>query len=102
MDEASQITGMDPTLAGDGPVDELGFVRVHHFDAGTMGCADGLADAFRDRIRAIPLGDYLVVVAQDPAAKGDLPSLARMLGQTIRSTEAANDGRLLFTIERTR
>jgi TusA-related sulfurtransferase len=77
-------------------------VETHEFDAGTMGCTDGLAPEFRRRIGAIPVGDVLVVTARDPAAKEDLPPLARMMGHTVRSIEAAGDGRLLITVERGR
>lgn len=75
---------------------------AHRFDAGTMGCADGLADEVRRRIAAIPVGDVLEVVARDPAAKEDLPPLARMLGHTVQSTAAVGDGRLVLRIERNR
>ena len=74
----------------------------HRFDAGTMGCADGLAREFRSRILAIPLGDVLEVETRDPAAKEDLPPLARMMGHTVRSNESLGDGRLLITVERGR
>jgi TusA-related sulfurtransferase len=75
---------------------------VHRFDAGTLGCADGLAGAFRARIGQIPVGDSLVVVARDPAAKQDLPSLARLLGNRVVSLETLVDGRLELTVERGR
>jgi TusA-related sulfurtransferase len=70
------------------------------FDAGEMGCADGLAQEFRRQIAKVPIGGSLEVVVSDPAAKGDLPSLARLLGQRVTSTEAHDDGRLTFTVER--
>ena len=70
------------------------------FDAGDMGCADGLAQEFRRRISNVPIGESLEVVVSDPAAKEDLPSLARLLGQRITSTEALDDGRLTITVER--
>lgn len=94
-------SGFRPAGEASGGVDSAG-PRVHHFDAGTMGCADGLADEFRRQITAIPVGDVLVVVARDPAAREDLPPLARMLGQTVRAAEAMPDGRHQYTIERTR
>ena len=72
----------------------------HRFDAGTLSCADGLAGEFRRRIEAISVGDVLVVSARDPAAKEDLPSLARMMGHAVRSIETPGDGRLLITVER--
>ena len=70
------------------------------FEAGAMGCADGLAQEFRRRIATVPIGGSLEVVVSDPAAKEDLPSLARMLGQRVTSTEAHDDGRLTITVER--
>jgi TusA-related sulfurtransferase len=70
------------------------------FEAGAMGCADGLAQEFRRRLAAVPIGGSLEVVVSDPAAKEDLPSLARLLGQRITSTEAHDDGRLTITVER--
>jgi TusA-related sulfurtransferase len=75
---------------------------IHPFDAGDLGCADGLAGEFRRRIGAIPVGDVLVVTARDPAAKEDLPPLARLMGHEVRSIETPDDGRLLMTVERRR
>jgi TusA-related sulfurtransferase len=73
---------------------------VQVFDAGAMGCADGLAQEFRRRIAGVPVGGSLNVVVSDPAAKEDLPSLARLLGQRVASTEAHEDGRMTITVER--
>src|SRR5258708_1298484 len=70
------------------------------FDAGDMGCADGLAQEFRRQIANVSIGGSLEVVVSDPAAKEDLPSLARLLGQRITSTEVHDDGRLTITVER--
>ena len=70
------------------------------FDAGDMGCGDGLAQEFRRQIAKVSIGESLEVVVSDPAAKEDLPSLARLLGQRITSTEAHDDGRLTITVER--
>jgi TusA-related sulfurtransferase len=70
------------------------------FDAGAMGCSDGLAQEFRRRIAEVPVGGSLEVVVSDPAAKEDLPSLARLLGQRVTSTEVQDDGRLTITVER--
>jgi TusA-related sulfurtransferase len=42
------------------------------------------------------------VSTRDPAAKEDLPSLARMMGHVVRSIEASDDGRLLVSVERGR
>jgi TusA-related sulfurtransferase len=75
---------------------------VTSFDAGTMGCADGLAEEFRRRLAEVPVGGVIEVVVRDPAAKEDLPSLARMLGQRVSSTKATADGRLIIAVERKR
>lgn len=72
------------------------------FEAGAMGCADGLAEEFRRRLAGVAVGDSLRVVVRDPAAKEDLPALARMLGQAVTSTEAHDDGRLTINVERRR
>lgn len=74
----------------------------HVFDAGTMSCADGLAGEFRRRIGAIPVGDVLQVTARDPAAREDLPPLARLMGHAVRSVEDAGDGTIMFTVEKGR
>jgi TusA-related sulfurtransferase len=74
--------------------------EVHHFDAGDLGCATGLPKQFLARIRAIPVGDVLRTVVADPSAREDLPALARMLGQSVRSIESEADGRLAITVER--
>lgn len=70
------------------------------FDAGNLGCADGLAGEFQRRITGIPVGASLVVLAADPAAKEDLPPLARMLGHAVMSSGTLEDGRLEITVER--
>ncbi len=75
---------------------------VHHFDAGDLGCADGLAGEFRRRMQQIPMGHVLVVSTRDPGAKEDLPPLARMMGHVVRSIEAPRDGRVLLSVERGR
>jgi TusA-related sulfurtransferase len=90
-------SGFRPTAGADAPSGS-----THRFDAGTMGCADGLAQEFRRRIQGIPVGDELVVETTDPAAKQDLPPLARMMGHTVRSIESPAGGRLLITVERGR
>ena len=72
----------------------------HRFDAGTLGCADGLAQEFRRRLGEVPVGESISVLVRDPAAKEDLPALARMLGQSVTSVEAHGDGRLEIKVER--
>jgi TusA-related sulfurtransferase len=77
-------------------------MSTHEFDAGTLGCGDGLAAAFRDRIGQMSVGDLLRVRTTDPSAKEDLPSLARLMGHAIRDVEARPDGSLTITVERRR
>jgi len=105
MDEAGRIVAIDLLCSGFRPDVEAEADRPsgkHRFDAGTMGCADGLAQEFRRRILAIPFGDTLEIETTDPAAKEDLPPLARMMGHTVHSNESLGDGRLLITVERGR
>jgi TusA-related sulfurtransferase len=73
---------------------------MHEFDAGDMGCGDGLPQEFMRRIRAIPIGDVLHVITSDPSARQDLPSLARMNGHAIEPPQELEGGRTLFVIER--
>jgi TusA-related sulfurtransferase len=73
---------------------------VHVLDAGDMGCADGLADEFRRRVAGIPAGESLAVIVRDPAAKEDLPALARLLGHSVTSVKRHGDGQVTFSVER--
>lgn len=105
VDDDGRIAAIDLLCSGFRPAggsEAHGSSSTHAFDAGTMGCADGLASEFRRRIGAIPVGDVLVVTARDPAAKEDLPPLARLMGHTVQSIEAPGDGRLVITVERGR
>jgi TusA-related sulfurtransferase len=105
MDEEGRIAAIDLLCSGFRPSGGPEAVRspgLHRFDAGTLGCGDGLAREFRRRILAIPVGDALRVETSDPAAKEDLPPLARMMGHTVRSVEPSGNGRLLITVERGR
>ena len=72
----------------------------HLFDAGDMGCSSGLPGEFRRRMDGLPGGESLTVVVRDPAAKEDLPSLARMLGHTVESVEDIAGGRVSITVQR--
>ena len=77
-------------------------MTTHDFDAGTLGCGDGLAVCFRDRMKEVEIGDKLRVRTEDASAKEDLPSLARLMGHEVRSIEADPDGSLTITVERGR
>jgi TusA-related sulfurtransferase len=106
VDENGLISAIDLLCSGFRPVEDPDAAgtseQMHRFDAGTLGCADGLAQEFRRRILAIPTGDVLVVHTSDPAAKEDLPPLARMMGHTVRSIEPSGNGQLLISVERGR
>jgi TusA-related sulfurtransferase len=95
-----RIAAVDLVCSGFRPEPEEDLGMLHTFDAGTMGCADGLSAEFGRRIKAIAVGDVLTVMARDPAAKEDLPPLARMLGQQVLSVEENEDGSHSITVER--
>jgi TusA-related sulfurtransferase len=102
VDADGRVEAIDLLCSGFRSIAVCDSNRVHRFDAGGLGCADGLAGEFRRHIQQIPLGDVLVVSTHDPAAKEDLPPLARMMGHLVRSIEAPGDGRLLVSVERGR
>jgi TusA-related sulfurtransferase len=98
-----RIAVLDVLCSGFRPVpDREGTPMTHEFDAGSLGCADGLAGEFRRRIAAIPVGHELVVRTSDPAAAADLPPLARMMGHSVRSKEDSGSGGLVIRVERGR
>lgn len=74
--------------------------EVHEFDAGTMGCAEGLSQEFKRQINGLPEGDVLVTVARDPIAKDDLPALARLLGHKVISVGFTEAAEVVVTVER--
>ena len=102
VDADGLITAIDLLCSGFRSIvsDEAGLDRAHRYDAGNLGCADGLAGQFRQQIQGIPIGHLLVVSTSDPAAKEDLPSLARLMGHVVVSIEASGGGRTLITVER--
>jgi TusA-related sulfurtransferase len=83
--------------------DRLGSVEFcETFDAGDMGCGEGLPMEFRRRVHALEVGDAIEFLVRDPSAKEDLPPLARMMGHRIRSMEDRSDGYLSVVVERAR
>jgi len=102
VDAEARITSIDLLCSGFRPITSNEPDGVHQFDAGDLGCADGLAGEFRRQMQKIPVGHVLVVSTSDPAAKQDLPPLARLMGHVVRSIEAPGDGRLEVTVERGR
>jgi TusA-related sulfurtransferase len=82
--------------------DEVGPVPSVVYDAGDMGCGDGLSMEFRRQVQAIEVGETIEFVVRDPSAKDDLPPLARLMGHRIRSMSKRDDGALSFVVERGR
>jgi TusA-related sulfurtransferase len=76
--------------------------EVHRFDAGDLGCGTGLPREFRARLEQIPLGHRLEVATRDPAAREDLPALARMLGQKVLVIDSHAGGEVIIVVERTK
>lgn len=75
---------------------------VHHqYDAGDMGCSSELPQEFRSQISSIPVGHVLDVMTRDPAAREDLPSLARLLGHKVLSVDNSG-GITVISVERRR
>jgi TusA-related sulfurtransferase/uncharacterized OsmC-like protein len=72
----------------------------HKYDAGDLGCGDGLPQEFRRQVNSIPPGHILEVTTRDPAAKEDLPSLARLLGHEIISVKTADNGDTVVVVRR--
>jgi TusA-related sulfurtransferase len=102
VDAEGRVAAIDLLCSGFRPIAMSDSAGVHPFDAGDLGCADGLAGEFRRHMQQIPVGRVLAVTTRDPAAKEDLPSLARLMGHVVRSVEAPGDGRLLVSVERGR
>ena len=73
---------------------------VHEFDAGDLGCAEGLPAEFKKQLEAIPAGDVLEIVARDPSARDDLPALARMLGHEVLSNEWNEEAAVVIRVRR--
>lgn len=73
----------------------------HTRDAGDLGCGDGLAAWFHSQLRDTPTGGTLRSVVRDPAAREELPALARLMGHTVTSIEAG-EGCFMITVEKTK
>ena len=75
---------------------------VRRFDAGELGCGSGLPQEFRRQVSALPVGGILETAARDPAAKEDLPALARMLGHQVLSVTTSAEGQTIVVVKRNR
>jgi TusA-related sulfurtransferase len=98
--DEDKVCGIDLLCTGFQEVEPPAASSVVDFDAGTLGCADGLAGEFRRRITPLDVGGILRVATRDPAAKEDLPPLARLLGHRVLGIEAQPDGRTIISVER--
>lgn len=56
------------------------------WDAGDMGCGE-LIMALRNRLKAMPSGSVLRLIARDPGAIEDLPSWCRLTGHVLVRAE---------------
>ncbi len=72
------------------------------YDAGDIGCGEGLHMEFRRRVQSVQVGELIEVILRDPSAKEDLPPLVRMMGHRIRAADELGDGRLKLIVERSR
>ena len=52
------------------------------WDAGALGCGE-LVLELRSRVRALPAGGVLVLTAEDPGARADIPAWCGMTGHTL-------------------
>jgi len=96
-----RVTQMDLLCSGFLPASLAPGLR-ETFDAGDLGCGDGLAAAFRRQLDAIPAGSVLEVITSDPAARADLPPLARLMGNNILDVCDRDDGRTVIVVEKVR
>lgn len=97
-----RLATMDLVCSGHQRERGIGTTDLHHFDAGELGCGSGLPLEFRRQINAIPIGSTLEVVARDPSAKEDLPSLARLLGHRVLSVTSSAEGSTVVSVQRGR
>ena len=70
-------------------------------DLGYMGCRE-VPMEFRRVMQSLEVGEVIEFRMRDPAAKDDLPSLARMMGHRILSEKDLDDGYRSVVVERAR
>lgn len=94
------IERVDLLCTGFRTVEEPGSGPVTKFDAGDLGCGDGLARVFREQLAAVPAGGRIEVTTRDPAARADLPPLARMMGHTVLEVRDGAAGEIVVIVEK--
>ncbi len=95
-----RIDSIDLLCSGHLPGPARPATEIRHFDAGELGCGSGLPQEFRRQVGALPLGGVLETTSRDPAAKEDLPALARLLGHEVLSVTTSAEGRTIVTVRR--
>ena len=95
-----RIDSIDLLCSGHLPGPAEPGTEVRRFDAGELGCGSGLPQEFRHQINAVPVGGILETTARDPAAKEDLPAMARLLGHQVLSVTTSPDGRTIVIVKR--
>ncbi len=95
-----RILSIDLLCSGHLPGPAEPRAQVRQFDAGELGCGSGLPQEFRRQITALPVGAILETTARDPAAKEDLPALARLLGHEVLSVRTSPAGQTTVIVRR--
>ncbi len=95
-----RIESIDLLCSGHLPGTAQPGTEVRRFDAGELGCGSGLPQEFRHQMSALPVGGILETTARDPAAKEDLPALARLLGHQVLSVTTSSDGQTIVIVKR--
>ena len=95
-----RIDSIDLLCSGHLPGPAEPGTEIRRFDAGELGCGSGLPQEFRRQITALPVGGILETAARDPAAKEDLPALARMLGHQVLSVTTSSEGQTIVIVKR--
>ena len=73
--------------------------RVLELDCRGMRCPLPII-RLANSIAEVPVGDRLAVVADDPAARPDVPAWCRMRGQEYLGEDAAEDGTPRYLVRR--
>jgi len=76
-----RVARSDPQLPASQPEDE-DLVVSARWDAGDLGCGD-LVLELRGRLRELPPGSILELVALDPGARSDIPAWCGLTGHTL-------------------
>ena len=95
-----RIDSIDLLCSGHLPGSAEPGTEVRRVDAGELGCGSGLPQEFRRQVSALPVGGILETATRDPAAKEDLPALARLLGHQVLSVTTSPEGQTIVIVKR--